>query len=103
MGESEAPIILLTGPNMGGKSTILRQACITTIMAQMGCFVPASDCMMSPVDRIFSRIGANDDIMSNQSTFMVELSETASILSNATVHSLVILDELGRGTSTFDG
>src|ERR1700722_7397252 len=90
MGESEPRIILLTGPNMGGKSTILRQTCIISIMAQMGCYVPASECEMSPVDRIFSRIGANDDIMNNQSTFMVELSETASILHNATTHSLVI-------------
>ena len=95
--------ILLTGPNMGGKSTLLRQACIGIIMAQLGCFVPASSCELTPCDRIFTRIGANDNIFEGQSTFMVELQETAQILHNSTPHSFVILDELGRGTSTFDG
>jgi len=93
----------VTGPNMGGKSTLLRQTCIAVIMAQMGAYVPAACCRMRPVDRIFTRIGASDRIMAGQSTFMVELSETSIILQNATSRSLVILDELGRGTSTFDG
>lgn len=88
---------------MGGKSTLLRQTCIAVIMAQIGCYLPASKCNLTPCDRIFTRIGANDNIMAGQSTFMVELSETAKILKEATKNSLVILDELGRGTSTFDG
>ncbi|RKP23818.1 muts domain V-domain-containing protein, partial [Syncephalis pseudoplumigaleata] len=103
LGDDAPSMILLTGPNMGGKSTLLRQTCIAIIMAQMGCYVPARRCQLTPVDRIFTRIGANDNIMAGQSTFMVELSETAKILNEATPRSLVILDELGRGTSTFDG
>lgn len=96
-------MILLTGPNMGGKSTLLRQTCLAIIMAQIGCYVTASKCQISPVDRIFTRLGANDNIIAGQSTFMVELLDTAKILREATERSLVILDELGRGTSTFDG
>ncbi|ORX76754.1 DNA mismatch repair protein Msh6 [Anaeromyces robustus] len=96
-------LILLTGPNMGGKSTLLRQTCIAVIMAQIGCYVPARKCRLTPFDRIFTRIGANDNILAGQSTFMIELAETSKILKEATPRSLVILDELGRGTSTFDG
>mmetsp|Transcript_24375 Transcript_24375/g.43243 ORF Transcript_24375/g.43243 Transcript_24375/m.43243 type:complete len:633 (+) Transcript_24375:2-1900(+) len=101
--ENKARFLLVSGPNMGGKSTLLRQACVVTILAQTGCYVPAESCSLSPVDRIFTRVGANDRIMQGQSTFMVELQETANILKHATPRSLVILDELGRGTSTFDG
>ena len=88
---------------IGGKSTTLRQTCVAIIMAQLGCFVPASSCRMTLFDRIFTRIGANDNILAGQSTFMVELSETSKILQQASPYSLTILDELGRGTSTFDG
>ncbi|KAL0481889.1 DNA mismatch repair protein MSH [Acrasis kona] len=102
-GEVHANLIVVTGANMGGKSTVLRQNCVAVILAQLGCRIPASRCVMSPVDRIFTRIGANDRIMSGESTFMVELNETSNILRNATGNSLIILDELGRGTSTFDG
>mmetsp|Transcript_2807 Transcript_2807/g.6532 ORF Transcript_2807/g.6532 Transcript_2807/m.6532 type:complete len:1165 (-) Transcript_2807:166-3660(-) len=101
--ENEAKFLLVSGPNMGGKSTLLRQSCVTVILAQIGCYVPAEHCKLAPVDRIFTRVGANDRIMQGQSTFMVELQETGNILKHATPRSLVILDELGRGTSTFDG
>jgi DNA mismatch repair protein MutS len=96
-------IILLTGPNMAGKSTYLRQVALLVIMAQMGSFIPAQEAKIGLVDRIFTRIGASDDLSTGQSTFMVECSETAELLLNATSRSLIILDELGRGTSTFDG
>jgi len=99
----EARACVVTGPNMGGKSTLLRQTCVAVIMAQMGAWVPARVCRMRCVDRIFTRIGASDRIMSGQSTFMVELTETSTILRHATARSLVVLDELGRGTSTYDG
>lgn len=88
---------------MGGKSTLLRTTCLIVIMAQMGCYVPADKCEMSVVDQIFTRVGANDKILENKSTFFLELEETKKIIDEATKHSLVIMDELGRGTSTFDG
>ncbi|XP_022157567.1 DNA mismatch repair protein MSH7 isoform X2 [Momordica charantia] len=95
--------LLLTGPNMGGKSTLLRSTCLAVILAQLGCYVPCETCTLSVVDIIFTRLGATDRIMTGESTFLVECSETASVLQHATQHALVILDELGRGTSTFDG
>jgi DNA mismatch repair protein MutS len=96
-------VIIITGPNMAGKSTILRQVALMTIMAQMGAFVPASVADLAVIDRIFTRVGALDNLSSGQSTFMVEMEETANILNNATSQSLVIMDEIGRGTSTYDG
>ncbi len=103
LGGDTANINLLTGANAAGKSTILRMTCIAVIMAQIGCFVPASVARLTPVDRIMSRLGANDNIFAAQSTFFIELAETKKILSEATPRSLVILDELGRGTSSYDG
>uniref|UniRef100_A0ACD5YI65 Uncharacterized protein n=1 Tax=Avena sativa TaxID=4498 RepID=A0ACD5YI65_AVESA len=102
-GPGNASFIVLTGPNMGGKSTLLRQVCFTIILAQIGANVPAENLELSLIDRIFVRMGARDHIMAGQSTFLVELTETASVLSSATKNSLVALDELGRGTSTSDG
>ena len=102
-GGNEPSVLLLSGPNMGGKSTILRQTCLIAILAQIGSFVPAERCTLTPVDRIFTRLGASDRILCGQSTFFVELAETAAAARGATRRSLVIMDELGRGTSTFDG
>lgn len=102
-GLNNASFILLTGPNMGGKSTLLRQVCLAAILAQVGADVPAESFQLSPIDQIFVRMGAKDHIMAGQSTFLTELTETASMLSSATRNSLVALDELGRGTSTSDG
>lgn len=103
LGGENASITLLTGANAAGKSTVLRMTCVAVILAQIGCHVPAEHARLTPVDRIMSRLGAHDNIFAGQSTFMVELSETKKILAEATPRSLVILDELGRGTSSYDG
>jgi DNA mismatch repair protein MutS len=99
----ERKLLLITGPNMGGKSTFMRQVALITLLAYVGSFVPAGSAVIGPIDRIFTRIGAADDLAGGRSTFMVEMTESAAILNGATEHSLVLMDEVGRGTSTFDG
>ncbi|MBL7745027.1 MAG: DNA mismatch repair protein MutS [Chitinophagaceae bacterium] len=103
LNKTEQQIIILTGPNMSGKSALLRQTALITLMAHMGSFVPASDARISLTDKIFTRVGASDNLTGGESTFMVEMNETASIINNITPRSLILLDEIGRGTSTYDG
>src|SRR5690606_13919980 len=98
--DAKRRMLIITGPNMGGKSTYMRQCALIAILAHMGSYVPAERAVIGPIDRIFSRIGAADDLAGGRSTFMVEMTETANILHNATAQSLILMDEIGRGTST---
>jgi len=101
--DAKRRMLVITGPNMGGKSTFMRQTALIVILARMGSYVPASAARIGPIDRVFTRIGASDDLAGGRSTFMLEMTEAANILNNATDHSLVLMDEIGRGTSTYDG
>ena len=103
LNRNQQQIIMITGPNMSGKSAILRQTALIVLLAQMGSYVPAQNARIGVVDKIFTRVGASDNISMGESTFMVEMNETASILNNISERSLVLLDEIGRGTSTYDG
>jgi DNA mismatch repair protein MutS len=103
LDDKDQQIIMITGPNMSGKSALLRQTALIVLMAQMGCYVPADEAVFGIVDKVFTRVGASDNISSGESTFMVEMNETASILNNISTRSLILLDEIGRGTSTYDG
>jgi DNA mismatch repair protein MutS len=103
LDNQQQQILIITGPNMAGKSTYIRQVSLLVLMAQVGSFIPAMRATVGLVDRIFTRVGATDDLARGQSTFLVEMNETANILNNATPKSLIVLDEIGRGTSTFDG
>ena len=103
LDNEQQQIIIITGPNMAGKSALLRQTALMVIMAQIGCFVPADKAFIGLVDKVFTRVGASDNISLGESTFMVEMTEAANILNNVSPRSLVLFDELGRGTSTYDG
>ena len=103
LNKTEQQIIILTGPNMSGKCALLRQTALITLMAHMGSFVPANEAKIPLTDKIFTRVGASDNLSGGESTFMVEMNETASIINNITPRSLILLDEIGRGTSTYDG
>ena len=103
LDNKEQQILMITGPNMSGKSAILRQTALIVILAQIGCYVPAKESEIGIIDKLFTRVGANDNLSKGESTFMVEMFETAAIINNLSDKSLILLDEIGRGTSTYDG